>query len=330
MRIVFFGASELGWECCRTLFEMEQNVVGIFSIPPEFRISWSAAPVRNVRFRGFEDLAQARGVPLIYITKKMADLEYKRALSELKPDILVVIGWYYILPRSLRGLAPLGAVGIHASLLPKYRGGAPLVWAIIDGEAQTGVSLFYLGDGVDEGDIIGQASFKIGFDETIADVIVKATQASVSLVREYVPRLDAGTAPRLVQDHSAATLVPQRKPEDGLIDWRSKSALQVYNWVRAQTRPYPGAFTFMRTEKVVIWRVSLGINRLEHQVDPGTVVVAQEEFPDAFAVSCADGRMIYVREVGLEDGSLLTGSAYVIARNLVSGTLLANSSGKDP
>jgi methionyl-tRNA formyltransferase len=159
MKIVFMGASELGWECCRRLLEIEQEVVGIFSIPEEFRISWSSEPVRNVRYKSFEDLAKHHSIPLVYVTQKMSSPEYLEALQRLRPDILIVIGWYYLLPRSVRELAPKGAVGIHASLLPKYRGGAPLVWAMINGETEAGVSLFYLNDGVDDGDLIGQSRF---------------------------------------------------------------------------------------------------------------------------------------------------------------------------
>ncbi|MGQ9581833.1 MAG: methionyl-tRNA formyltransferase [Armatimonadota bacterium] len=301
MRIVFMGASELGWECCRTLFEMGQDVVAIFSIPKEFRISWSFQLVTNVRYRSFEDLARAHSVPLIYVTKKMSALEYKNILQQMRPDILVVIGWYYMVPRSLREIAPLGAVGIHASLLPKYRGGAPLVWTIINGEARGGVSLFHLADGVDDGDLIGQSSFDIGLEEDIADVIRKATSASVQLVREYIPRLAAGNAPRMSQDHTHATVVPQRKPEDGLLDWTAKSALQAYNWVRAQTRPYPGAFTYLLGEKVTLWRASLS-ESLRHDTLPGEILPTVSEAPDAFGVWCADGRLLRVHEVEVDSG----------------------------
>ena len=196
MLIIFMGASDLGWECCRVLFEMEQDVIGIFSIPKEFWISWSPTPVTNVRHKSFQDIADARRVPLINVTSKMSDPTYEEIIAKLKPDIFMVIGWYYMVPRSIRALAPRGAVGIHASLLPKYRGGAPLGWTIIRGETQTGVTLFYFDNGIDDGDIIGQKRFSIGFDETIADVIQKASQASVQLLRECVPLLASGNAPR--------------------------------------------------------------------------------------------------------------------------------------
>ena len=227
MRIVFMGASDLGWHCCRALLEMGQDVVGIYSIPREFRISWSVTPVTNVRYRSFEDLASKYDIPLTYLTGKLNTPEHRDALAKFRPDVLLAIGWYYMLPRPVRDLAPLGAVGVHASLLPKYRGGAPLVWAMINGEPKTGVSLFHLADGVDNGDLIGQESFDIGVEDDIAGIIEKATEASVTLVRNYIPLLGSGHAPRQAQAESLATTVPQRRPDDGVIDWSTRSAWQV-------------------------------------------------------------------------------------------------------
>lgn len=331
MRIAFFGASELGWECCRTLFEIGQEVVGIFSIPQNFRISWSSKPVRNVLFRSFEDLAEAHHIPLAYVTTRMSAPEYRQALSELKPDILIVAGWYYMVPRSLRMLAPLGAVGIHGSLLPKYRGGAPLVWAMINGDTHAGVTLFYLGDGIDDGDVIGQLDFEIDLQENIADVVRKATHASVELLRQYVPLLATGKAPRRPQDHSAATMMPQRKPEDGLIDWNSLSAFQVYNWVRAHTRPYPGAFTFLGREKVILWKAHLPRREPDPFYKPGSMELHLPECPDGFGVWCADHRPICVHEVGLEDATVMSGLDFAMCRHPVImaafGTLDLNSRG---
>jgi methionyl-tRNA formyltransferase len=307
---------------------MEQEIVGIFSIPKEFRISWAVKPIKNVRFKSFEDLAQEHDVPLIYVTRKMSDPVYQEALRRLQPDILIVIGWYYMVPRALRELAPLGAVGVHASLLPKYRGGAPLVWAIINGETQTGVSFFHFADGVDDGDLIGQANFDIAFEDDISDVVFKASTASVQLVCDYVPLLGAGKAPRIPQDHSLATVMPQRKPEDGLIVWHSKSGLQVYNWIRAQTRPYPGAFTYLGQEKVTIWKARVSDVSCEDNAIPGTIVVNVPGAPGTFGVCCADGRILRVHEVGLVDGAVMSGAEFVATRAISTGTVLGAAEGK--
>ncbi len=256
MRIVFLGATELGYQCLQQLFKMREEVVGIFSIPEEFRISYSTIQVRNVTFRSFEDLAKEHKVPLVYVTSKMSNPEYIEALQTWQPDFGLAIGWYYMIPRSVRDKFPRSVIGIHASLLPKYRGGAPLVWAMIKGETKTGVTLFYLDDGVDTGNIIAQKEIDIGRDDTIKILYDKAVQASIDLVREFIPLIRSGIAPRIPQDHAVATQFPQRRPEDGLIDW-SRGAEEIRNFIRAQTKPYPGAFTIIGGKKIIIWEADV-------------------------------------------------------------------------
>lgn len=304
MRIVFMGASELGWQCCRTLLEMGQQVVGLFSIPPQFSVSWSTMPVHNVRFRSFEGLAEEYRIPLTYMKGKATASACRRELERLKPDLIAVIGWYYMVPRSWRDIASLGAVGIHASMLPRYRGGAPLVWAMIRGESSTGTTLFHLGDGADDGDIIGQVPFAIEPEDEIGDLIAKATSASVELVRLYIPKLVRGEALRVAQDHRIATTYPQRNPEDGLIDWASKSAVQVHNWVRAQTSPYPGAFTFHEGRAVHIWKTSLTHLRVGQGVLPGSLLI-DDQYPFDLGVVCGDGSILGTCEVSVAAGAVI-------------------------
>jgi methionyl-tRNA formyltransferase len=307
------GATSLGWECCRALLEMGEHVVGIFSIPKEFAISWSPGRVTNVLFKSFEELASAHGIPLCYVRKKASEPEYERQLRQLRPDLIVVIGWYYMIPRSWRDAARLGAVGVHASLLPSYRGGAPLVWAMINGETKTGVSLFHLADGIDEGDVIAQTTFDIADDGNIADVLRSASLASQELVRKYVPLLRTGCAPRCPQDQSKATVMPQRRPEDGLILWNSNTARQVYNLVRAQTRPYPGAFTYLGGKRIILWKVTLSSLTDDGNALPGKIVSVTPGSEPALAVRCADGELVLVHELELPNGSVLNGGEFAVA-----------------
>ncbi len=230
---------------------MGEHVVGMLSIPREFTISYSATPVRNVNYRGFEDLAERHGVPLAYVTSSNPEA-YLETLRSWKPDLGIVIGWYFLIPAAVRQLFPLGMTAVHASLLPKYRGNAPLVWAILNGERETGVSLFYLDNGVDSGDIVAQRSFPIAVDDTIRTVYETATTAALEMLTEAIPLLRSGTAPRTPQNHSLATQFPARRPEDGLIDWE-QSPESLRNFIRAQTRPYPGAYAVINGKKVTLW-----------------------------------------------------------------------------
>jgi methionyl-tRNA formyltransferase len=255
MKIIFFGATTMGYKCCRLILESPlAEVASIFTIPKEFNISYSNTPVTNVNYADFKSLGKEFGVPVVEITGKISD--YTNKVAEYSPDFLLIAGWYHMIPAAMRALAPKGCAGFHASLLPKYRGGAPLVWSIINGESETGVSFFYLEDRVDSGDIIAQRKFAIEETDTIRELINKTTDASLQMVKEYLPMIAAGTAPRIRQDESIATTVPQRKPEDGLIDW-TWDIKRIKNFIRAQTKPYPGAYTIIEGKKITIWNAEI-------------------------------------------------------------------------
>ncbi|MBL7920246.1 MAG: methionyl-tRNA formyltransferase [Bacteroidia bacterium] len=258
MRIVFFGASELGFDCCNMLVQEGHHVVGILTLPSSFNIKYKdevqSKEVKNVLFKDFNYFKQEHNIPVESVTGKMS--EYVERVERWNPELIIVIGWYFMIPQKIMNLPSKGVVAIHASLLPKYRGNAPLVWAMINGEKETGVSFFYISDGVDEGDIIKQEKFEITEDDTILNVLKKTSQASLKVLKECVPLLAAGTSKRIKQDHSQATLFPKRSPEDGLIDW-SWSPNKIKNFIRAQTKPYPGAFTIINGKKITIWDASI-------------------------------------------------------------------------
>jgi methionyl-tRNA formyltransferase len=255
VRIVFFGASALGYRCCEALIAQGQDVVGLFTIPRDFAISYSpGAPVRNVLHQDFHTLGSTHDIPVVTVEGRMH--AFADQLAAMRPDLLLVVGWYYMIPAALRALAPVGCIGIHGSLLPKYRGGAPLVWAMINGETETGATLFHFADGIDDGDIVGQVAFPIASRDTIADLLAKTELASLELLTRYVPMLAAGTAPRHAQDHTRATVVPQRSPADGEIDW-TWDAARIDRFIRAQTKPYPGAFTTISGKRVRIWSADI-------------------------------------------------------------------------
>lgn len=155
-----------------------------------------------------------------------------------------------MIPECLRMVAP--AVGLHASLLPDYSGGAPLVWAMINGERQTGITLFQMSDGVDDGPIYGQVATEISASDTIATLYARIEGLGLLLLREYLPRIAQGGAKPHVQYEENRRVFPQRCPDDGVIDW-GQSATKVYDFIRAQTKPYPGAFSFIHGRKVIIW-----------------------------------------------------------------------------
>lgn len=250
IKVVVFSSTAFGYRCLKeAILDMPRiQVVGILTTPPEITISRQDKSMAIRTHANFDDL----GCDIVVMENEITAFSCLQHLAHWHPDLLLVLGWYYKIPREVREIATLGCAGIHASLLPKYRGGAPIPWAIINGEKITGVTFFYMGNKIDDGDIIAQRSFPIEENDTCATIYEKATQASIQILRGYLPLIAAGTVPHTPQDHSQATYFPLRKPEDGLINW-SWNSKHIHDFIRAQTRPYPGAFTYIEGKKVTIW-----------------------------------------------------------------------------
>ncbi|MBL0310990.1 MAG: methionyl-tRNA formyltransferase [Bacteroidetes bacterium] len=239
MTCVFLGATTFSEAVLNSLISQKSTVVkAVFAVPKTFSISYSKAKVRNTNFADLKSIAKKLKVPYHEINgtqgHKLSD--YEGLIKKINPDVILVMGWYYMIPASIRNLSKYGAWGIHASLLPDYAGGAPLVWAMINGENQTGVSLFKLSDGVDDGDIIAQKKIKISANDNIKTLYDKATHTSIEILNTS---LKQGVKKIKItpQNLSKQKIYPQRSPADGKIDW-TWSADNIRNFIRAQTKPY--------------------------------------------------------------------------------------------
>ncbi|MBI3448539.1 MAG: DegT/DnrJ/EryC1/StrS family aminotransferase [Acidobacteria bacterium] len=246
-RIVFVGAVEEGRRCLEAMLEDGERFAGIVTLKEEWARETSGAVP-------FDDLAARHGVPLLKVRDMNHPANVERIRS-LAPDLILVIGWTRLVGAEILAVPGMGAIGFHASLLPKYRGRAPVNWAIIHGEKETGNTMFYLDGGVDTGDIIAQRPLSIGPRDTCATLYARVADAAHEMLRENLPLLKAGKAPRRAQDHSLATVMPKRTPEQGIIDW-SLDADALDRWVRALTHPYPGAFTHIGNERLFVWQAS--------------------------------------------------------------------------
>lgn len=216
--------------------------------------------------------------------------EFRNQLASLKPDAIVVVGYGRIIPQWMLDLAPLGNINLHASLLPKYRGAAPIQWAIARGETVTGVTTMKLDAGLDTGDILMQREVSIAADETAETLAPKLAVAGADLTVETLHGLQTGTIQPRPQDDSQATLAPILKKEDGLIDF-AKPASQILNRLRG-FQPWPGAYTRFRGKNFQIWKAAK-LNRL--------LARAQLQVEgDQLLVGCAEGTAIEVLELQLE------------------------------
>lgn len=234
----------------------------------------------------FDDVAARFGAELIE-TPNVNDVATIAAVGATRPDAIFVVGWSQLVHQPFIDLAPRGVYGMHPTLLPRHRGRAPIPWTILSGIATTGVTLFEIVDPTaDSGPIVGQVEVEVARDETAATLYDKLTDAHVELIGEFVPKLVAGRFARVPQDARRASAWPKRTPADGIIDWDTRAAY-LYDWVRAQTRPYPGAFTFLGDAKVIVW--SARPVDLDGGVPSGTVVEERQGGP---VVACGEGGLL--------------------------------------
>jgi methionyl-tRNA formyltransferase len=231
----------------------------------------------------FDDVAADLGAPLVK-TDDVNAPETIHALRAADPAAIFVVGWSQLVREELIALAPEGVFGMHPTALPRHRGRAPIPWAILSGLARTAVTLFEIVDGTaDSGPIVGQVEVTVAPDETATTLVDKVAKAHVDLIHEYFPLLAAGAAPRIEQDERRVSSWPRRTPSDGIIDWDTR-AQYLYDWVRAQTRPYPGAFTYLGEEKLIVWRARPV--PWDSSAPSGTVVA------DGPVVACGDGALL--------------------------------------
>jgi len=279
MRTVWVSFDTIGRDCLEAAAEAGARILGVVTLPGPID------PDRSGQC-AFDEVAARLGAQLIE-TRDVNAAETVAQVGELDPELIFVVGWSQLVREPFIALAREGVFGMHPTLLPKHRGRAPIPWAILSGLARTGVTLFEIADSTaDSGAIVGQVVVEIAPDETATTLYEKVSAAHVELVREYVPQLLAGTAPRIPQDPRRASVWPRRTPADGIIDWETR-ARYLYDWVRAQTRPYPGAFTWLGEEKVVIWRARPV--ELRTDAPAGTVV---ERRPEGPVVACGEGGLV--------------------------------------
>ena len=211
-------------------------------------------PHENTWFESVAELAARRGLP-VFAPEDINHPLWVKRIAALQPDILFSFYYRDLVKAEILDLPPRGCLNLHGSLLPAYRGRCPVNWVLVQGETETGVSLHYMTPRPDDGDLVAQKSVAIEEADTAWTLHQKAAQASARLLDEILPALRAGTAPRVPQDAARASYFGGRKPADGEIHW-DQSATQVRNLVRAVTRPYPGAFSFIGNRKCLFWAVT--------------------------------------------------------------------------
>jgi methionyl-tRNA formyltransferase len=276
MRAVWVSFDVIGRRCLEASAEAGAEIAAIVTLPGP------VDPNRSGQC-GFDDVATRFGAVLIEAADVNAPQTIEAVRAE-RPDAIFVVGWSQLVRGDFIALAPGAVYGMHPTLLPRHRGRAAIPWAILSGLATTGVTLFEIVDPdvADSGPILGQVEVPIASDETATSLYERLADAHVELVRTSVPKLLAGSAPRVEQDERRASAWPRRTPADGIIDWETR-APYLHDWVRAQTRPYPGAFTYLGDAKVVVWSA----RPVDAEAAPAGTIVA-----DGPVVACGEGALL--------------------------------------
>lgn len=280
MKCVFMLASKYGMQCLDAVKDIQNvEIAGVLTPKQEYHLKYNGNQTKVVKNEIFQELMQKCGqedIP-VYVMEKMNQPNTKRIIYEWNPELIIVSGWYHIIGKEILEIPEKGVIGLHAALLPRYRGGAPLVWQIINGEEYTGITLFYIGEGIDDGDIIAQKKVKIREDDTIDTLYSRVGEEGILLLKENLPLIFANHAPRKKQlDLCDSDIYPQRSPQDGIINWDSSSG-DIYNFVRAQTKPYPGAFTYYKRYKIIIWLCEVVTFKCVEQKASGVIVNIEDE-----------------------------------------------------
>src|SRR5210317_545722 len=276
LRTVFMGTPDFALQTLQGLIDAGCNVVGVYTQPdrPKGRGKQLAAPP-------VKELAQKYDIP-VYQPLKLRQPEAVAELEALAPDLIVVVAYGQILPKSVLEIPAHGCINVHASLLPKYRGAAPINKAIIDGETETGITTMYMDVGLDTGDMLVKKTLSIGPEETAGELHDRLAVLGRKTMEETLRQLCAGTLQREVQDDEQSTYASLMKKEDGRIDW-NRSAQEIHNHVRGLD-PWPGAYTTINGELL-----KLAETRPEAAEGlPGNVIAADK---NGVCVACGSGSL---------------------------------------
>jgi len=281
MQLVFMGTAEFAVPTLEALIASKHNLLGVVTQPDRTSGRGNKLTPPAVKKAALEHELS------IYQPERARDAKFVQILNQLNPEAMVIAAYGQILPKRILDIPPYGCINIHPSLLPKYRGAAPIQRAIINGEQTTGVTIMLMDEGEDTGDIILQKEVEIFDDDTAITLHDRLAQIAASLLLEALALAKDGPPPHYPQNESEATYAPKLTKEDGLIDW-NKSAIQIRNLVRG-TLPWPGAYTYFGEGKLLKVLSCEFTDILIIETKPGTIYVTDEK---EMAVKTGDGAIL--------------------------------------
>ena len=309
MKIVFMGTPEFAVPSLKALVGAGHEICGVFTQPdkPKNRgMKLQEPPVK--------EYALSIGLP-VFQPAKVRDGEALGILQALNPDLIAVAAYGKILPVDILALPRLGCVNVHSSLLPKYRGAAPINWAILNGEDETGVTIMYMAEGMDTGDILTQAKTPIGLNENAAQLFVRLADIGAGLLVETVAALEAGKVSPVPQDSARASYAPMLSKEQSPLDW-TRSARQLHDDVRG-LYPWPSALMVLDGIRCKVLQTALAGE--SGGKTPGTVLQADKK---GLRVACGDGQALDILELQPNGKKAMSSPAFLLGHPVSLGTIL--------
>ncbi len=308
MRVIFMGTPSMAVPILRAIHESEHEVIGVVTQPDRPRGRGKKVGISPVK-----ELAIGLRLPIMQ-PETTRDEFFIAGVSRMSPDLIVVAAYGRMLTRDLLDIPLLGCINVHGSLLPKYRGAAPIQWAIACGEKKTGITIIRMDEGMDTGDILLAQEVEIGDDDTAQSLHDTLAHVGASLVMEALDGLNRGTLRPIPQDHRKATYAPLLKKEDGLIDW-GQGARDIFNRIRG-FNPWPGAFTYFKGSRLKIFGAKIIPGEVRERA--GKVVQSGPE-----GVRVTTGRdYLLIKEVQLEGRKRMSIREFLSGNEIPAGTQL--------
>ena len=283
MKIVFMGTPDFARDSLESIYNAGHDILAVVTNvdkPKGRGMKMIATPVK--------EFAIEKNLPVFQPEKVKKNEEFINEIKSLNPDIICVVAYGKILPKEILDIPKYGCVNVHASLLPKYRGAAPIQWSVLNGDKETGVTTMYMDIGMDTGDMILTEKVEIGEDETTGELWNRLSKIGANLLVETLKQIENGTAPR----------IPQGDKEMSKIDWQNKSALEIKNLVRG-LNPIMGTYSFLDGKKFKFWKVEILLSQPEYESqDNGTIIKSDSK--DGLYIKAKDG-IIKVLEIQAEN-----------------------------
>lgn len=289
MKIVFMGTPDFAAESLKSIHEAGHEILAVVTNPdkPSGRgMKLKASPVKEYALENNFKIYQPQ--------KVRNNEEFINEIKELNPDLICVVAYGKILPKEILDIPQYGCINVHGSLLPKYRGAAPIQWAVINGEKTTGITTMYMDVGMDTGDMILKQEVEIGEEETTGELWDRLSKIGGKLLVETIERIEDGTAPRIPQGDDFTMAPMLDKEKDARVNWKEKSAREICNQVRG-LNPIMGAYTFINGKKVKFWKVEAVAN-VNFNMYLSEKEKANEQYFDESFLKKENGTVIYQNE----------------------------------